>query len=86
MKKVVKHTLSHSKCLSLKKGEGELCTGYCRLISIGGPRSMIVRGRIDYWVRMDIRVHSKSLSNWVVDSMGKREVDSVVNRVVESMF
>ena len=79
-----------------KKGEGELCTGYCRLISIGGPRSMVVRGRIDYWVRMDIRVHSKSLSNWVVDSMGmencvvdsmgKREVDSVVNRVVESMF
>ena len=47
---------------------------------------MIVRGRIDYWVRMDIRVHSKSLSNWVVDSMGKREVDSVVNRVLESMF
>ena len=69
-----------------KKGEGELCTGYCRLISIGGPRSMVVRGRIDYWVRMDIRVHSKSVSNWVVDSMGKREVDSVVNRVVESMF
>ena len=41
-------------------------------------------------------VHSKSVSNWVVDSMGmencvvdsmgKREVDSVVNRVVESMF
>ena len=57
---------------------------------------MVVRGRIDYWVRMDIRVHSKSVSNWVVDSMGmencvvdsmgKREVDSVVNRVVESMF
>ena len=43
---------------------------------------MIVRGRIDYWVRMDIKVHS----NWVVDSVGKREVDSVVNRVVESMF
>ena len=55
-----------------KKGERELCTGYCRLISIGGPRSMVV--------------HSKSVSNWVVDSMGKREVDSVVNRVVESMF
>ena len=47
---------------------------------------MVVRGRIDYWVRMDIRAHSKSVSNWVVDSMGKREVDSVVNRVVESMF
>ena len=31
-------------------------------------------------------VHSKSVSNWVVDSMGKREVDSVVNRVLESMF
>ena len=35
---------------------------------------MVVRGRIDYWVRMDIRVHSKSLSNWVVDSMGMEKL------------
>ena len=43
-----------------KKGERELCTGYCRLISIGGPRSMVV--------------HSKSVSNWVVDSMGMEKL------------
>ena len=35
---------------------------------------MVVRGRIDYWVRMDIRVHSKSVSNWVVDSMGMEKL------------
>ena len=49
---------------------------------------MVVRGRIDYWVRMDIRAHSKSISNWVVDSMGMLNwvVNSMVNKVVDSMF
>ena len=65
-----------------KKREGELCTGYCRLISIGGPRSMVVHSKsVSNWV-----VDSMGMENCVVDSMGKREVDSVVNRVVESMF
>ena len=49
---------------------------------------MVVRGRIDYWVRMDIRAHSKSVSNWVVDSMSMENwvVNSVGKRVVDSMF